>query len=136
MRKRTPDTFIALLVGFAAAIAGETLAACACDQPTQPTPSMIAIDLTNINAEGLRGSATGLRAVHYEFCTPAVEQHTAELRSIDPTLQFMPGSRGRVGCVGEQVLVVGSTHQPAYRQILDRLAALHYVSRIVESFFE
>jgi hypothetical protein len=98
--------------------------------------SKIAIDLSNVNAEGLRGSGTGLRAVHYEYCIPTGQRHEAEVRSIDATAQFMRGSRGRIGCSSAQVLVLGNTHQPEYRQVLDRLAALPYVNRIMESFFE
>lgn len=113
-----------------------TLAACAPVPMTQPASSKIAVDLSGVNADGLRGPPTGLRAAHYEFCIPAGERYAAEVRSVDPTVQFMPGSRGRIGCSSEQVLVLGNTHQRAYRQVLDRLAALDYVGRIAESFFE
>jgi len=44
------------------------LAGCASAAPVSPK---IAIDLANVNAEGLRGPATGLRAVHFEFSIPA-----------------------------------------------------------------
>lgn len=100
-----------------------------------PSPR-IAIDLTNVNADGLRGPPTGLRAVHYEFCIPVGTHYAAEVRGIDPTAQLMTGSRGRIGCADGQVLVLGHTHQRAYRQVLDQLANLPYVARITESFFE
>lgn len=96
----------------------------------------IAIDLADVNAEGLRGPADGLRAVHYEFCIPAREDTAAEVRGIDPAARIMGGSRGRIGCDTAQALVTGNTHQAGYREILDRLAALPYVARIEESFFE
>ena len=111
-------------------------AACACGRPAEPVSSRVAVDLGNVNAEGLRGGPGALRAVHYEFCIPADERHAAEIRAIDPTAQLMPGSRGRIGCPKAQTLVVGSTHQPGYRQVLDRLVARPYVARIVEAFFE
>lgn len=105
--------------------------------PPAPAPSRkIAVDLANVNAEGLRGAPTGLRAVHYEFCVPAGERYAAEVRSIDSTVRLMPGSRGRIGCANGQVLVLGSTYQPAYRRTLERLAALDYIDLIIESFFE
>lgn len=118
---------------FAAMVAWVTLTACA---PAPPASPKLAIDLTNVNAEGLRGPAAGLRAVHYEFCIPAEERYAAEIRGIDVTAQFQRGSRGRIGCTSGQTLVLGSTHQRGYREVLDRLAALPYVSRIQESHFE
>lgn len=109
------------------------LAGCTSAPPVLPK---IAIDLANVNAEGLRGPATGLRAVHYEFCIPSGEWHAAEVRRIDATAQFQRGSRGRIGCSSGETLVLGNTHQHGYREVLERLAALPYVSRIQESHFE
>jgi hypothetical protein len=111
-------------------------AACASGQPAAPVSSRVAVDLGNVNAEGLRGGPGALRAVHYEFCIPADERHAAEVRAIDPTARLMGGSRGRIGCLSGQMLVLGYTHQPGYRQVLERLAALPYVERIIETHFE
>jgi hypothetical protein len=105
--------------------------------PVQQVPSpKVAIELANVNAEGLSGPATGLRAVHYEFCIPASGRHASEVREIDPTAQLMPGSRGRIGCADGEILVLGNTHQRHYRSTLERLAARPYVTRIVESHLE
>jgi hypothetical protein len=112
------------------------IAGCASVSNPQPHSSKIDVDLANVNSEGLRGPPDGLRAVHYEFCIPAGEYRAEEVRSIDPTAQFMPGSRGRIGCARDQILVVGNTHQRSYRQVLERLAALEYINRIRENFFE
>jgi hypothetical protein len=109
------------------------LAACAAAAPMSPK---IAIDFTNVNAEGLRGPANGLRTVHYEFCIPAAERYEAEVRGIDATARFHRGSRGRIGCSRDEILVLGSTHQSGYREVLNRLAALPYVTRIQETHFE
>ena len=109
---------------------------CASVSNPQARSSKIDVDLGNVNSEGLRGPPDGLRAVHYEFCIPAGEDNAEEVRSIDPTAQFMPGSRGRIGCATGQILVVGSTHQRSFREVLERLAALEYVNRIAENFFE
>lgn len=111
-------------------------AGCASAAPSGQVSSKVAMDLSGLDAEGLRGPADGLRAAHYEFCVPSGSQFTREVGAIDPTARFMPGSRGRIGCGKEAVLVTGSTHQRDYRQVLDRLAALPYVRRIEESFFE
>ena len=112
------------------------IAGCASVSNSHPLSSKIDVDLGNVSSEGLRGPPDGLRAVHYEFCIPAGEDRAEEVRNIDPTAQFMPGSRGRIGCARDQILVVGSTHQRSYRRVLERLAALEYVNRIVENFFE
>ncbi|HKA42882.1 MAG TPA: hypothetical protein VKF40_12915 [Burkholderiales bacterium] len=107
--------------------------ACSSGHPASPK---ITFDLTRLDAEGLTGGPGALRALHYEFCIPAGEPHAAEVRGVDATAQFMPRSRGRIGCTTEQVLVVGSTHQPGYRHVLERLAALSYVQRIEQAYFE
>ena len=106
------------------------------DATAEGTSPQIEIDLGGVNEEGLRGPPTGLRAVHYEFCIPAGQRYAAEIRGIDPTVQLMPASRGRIGCTNRQVLAVGNTHQHGYRDVLERLAALPYITRIAGSFFE
>lgn len=109
------------------------LSACAA---VQSPSARIQVDLSGVNAEGLRGPSNGLRAVHYEFCIPAGETYKSEVGRIDATAEFMPNSNGRIGCRTGEVLVVGNTHQPGYQQVLDRLASLSYIERIVEAHFE
>jgi hypothetical protein len=118
---------------FTATLSFWLLSACAA---VQPPSAEIQIDLSGVNAEGLRGPSNGLRAVHYEFCIPAGETYKSEVVRIDASAVFMPDSRGRIGCRAGEVLVVGNTHQPGYRQVLDRLASLPYIERIVEAHFE
>ena len=72
----------------------------------------------------------------YEFCIPNTPDHKAVVKAIDPTVEFQCGSRGRIGCTKEQCLCIGSTHQPGFRDVLARLAALPYVEEIRECFFE
>jgi len=108
----------------------------ASEATAERTSPKIEIDLAGVNEAGLRGPPTGLRAVHYEFCIPAGERYATEVLGIDPTLQLLPKSRGRISCTNRQLLAVGSTHQEGYREVLERLAALPYITRIVESFFE
>jgi hypothetical protein len=57
-------------------------------------------------------------------------------RAIDYTIQFMPGSRSRIGAGRQECLCIGSTHQKNFRQALPALAALLFVPRIIESQFE
>ena len=114
-----------------------------CTHRTQPAPAddpavwrKIKIDFKNLDAEGLSGPASGKVAVHYEFCIPADEKHWKTVQAIDPTAQKYPGSSGRVGCGGGTWLVIGSTHQKNYRRVLYDLAALSFVQRIEETFWE
>jgi hypothetical protein len=119
-----------------------SVAVCACGtDPAGPalTPAQrdkIALDLSTLDERGLRGPPSGLRSISYEFCIPANERYATEVQRIDPTLELMRGSRGRIGCTKNQYLCVGQTRQRGYRQVLEGLAALDYTSRIVESTFE
>jgi heat shock protein HslJ len=91
----------------------------------------IGFDLAAIDASGLTGPPAGQVAVAYEFCIPATAAHLAEVERLDPTVQVMPGSPGRIGCrPGAEVLCIGSTHQPDWRTVLQALAGLDYVARI------
>lgn len=116
------------------------LAACGTTPVDPPLGSAqrekIALDLAALDDRGLRGPPNGLRSMSYEFCIPANERYAAEVQRIDPTVEIMRGSRGRIGCTKNQYLCVGSTGQRGYRHVLERLAALDYTSRIVESTFE
>ncbi|MEJ2483730.1 MAG: hypothetical protein P8049_11625 [Gemmatimonadota bacterium] len=97
---------------------------------------IISFELDRIGDDGLIGPPDGRRSVMYEFCVPADSARTAEVRAIDPSLELYPASRGRAECSDAQILCVGSTHQPGWRAILERLAALDYVTRIDEVVWE
>ena len=96
----------------------------------------IALDLQSIDRDGLRGPADGKVAVSYEFAIPNTERCKAQVKTIDPTVEFMPGSQGRIRAPKTGCLCIGSTHQPNYRDVLSRLAELPYIERIVECHFE
>jgi hypothetical protein len=98
--------------------------------------AVIAFDLAGIDQNGLIGPEDGKRAVDYEYCIPNDSNAAAEVRAIDPSARIMAGSRGRIGCMSEQLLVLGNTHQPGFRRVLHRLAELPYVQRIEQAFFE
>jgi hypothetical protein len=97
---------------------------------------VITFDLDPINEDGLIGPPNGLRSVMYEFCIPSDSASADEVLSIDPSLQLQTGSPGRIGCTDEQTLCIGDTHQSDWKAILERLAALEYVTRIDRSFME
>lgn len=112
-------------------------------QPTQPQPAetpmpepsaKITFDLSELSEEGLTRESP--RAIDYEFCIPATAAHEAEVQAIDPSMQLMRHSRGRIGCRPNQVLCIGNTHQANWREILSALAALDYVERIDQTFWE
>ena len=94
------------------------------------TIAKVGLDLSRLDGQGLAGPPDGKVALGYEFCIPAGAAYADEVRSIDPSLELMPGSRGRLGCGPGEVLCVGSTHQPDWRGVLGRLAALAYVDSI------
>lgn len=102
---------------------------------TEPAQKIL-LDLRDVNEQGLRGPADGLRAVSYEYCIPDTDAAVRQVRSIDATLQVLGHSPGRAGCKRSELLCLGSTHQKNFRQVLQRLAALDYVREIREAFFE
>lgn len=93
-------------------------------------------DLSRLDDDGLYGAADALRALDYEFCIPDAPRFRVEVGAIDPSARFLDKSPGRIGCGPAKVLVLGNTHQPAYREILSRLGALPYVDRIIPAWFE
>lgn len=92
--------------------------------------------LCDLDSSGLIGPEGGKRALDYEFCIPEGAAFEADVRAIDTTAQFMPGSPGRIGCRPDQVLVLGNTHRPDFAFVLQALAELPYVERIQQAFFE
>jgi len=106
------------------------------DSPVDVNLQKIEFNMAQLDAAGLRGPADGKVALSYEFCIPHTEACLAEVKSIDPTVQFMAGSPGRIGAGKGQCLCIGSTHQPNYRGVLLKLVNLPYVSRIIECHFE
>jgi len=117
------------------------MAACSAVGPVHPSgedsvSEKIHLDLSRLNEDGLYGPPNGLRALSYEFCIPARQDFADDVRAIDHTIQIYPANRGRIGCTNEQYLSVGSTHQPRYRMVLNRLAQLEYVARIDPSYAE
>lgn len=118
-----------------------TIAACVASGTAPPGDEhelmpKIRFDLAGLDERGLYGPPDGLRALSYELCIPARRQAVDEVRAIDPTIQIYQGSRGRIGCTSDQYLSIGSTHQPDFRAVLQRLAALDYVTRIDPSYAE
>jgi len=104
------------------------------DAAPAPLPK-IELDLTKLDAGGLRGPQGGKVSVSYEFCIPNTAKCKAAVKAIDPKVRFMPGSRGRIGAGKDECLCVGETRAD-YRTVLKRLADLPYIKRIIECHFE
>lgn len=100
------------------------------------TPAVIGFDLGRLDDRGLQGPPDGLRSLDYEYCIPEGAAYRAQVIAIDPSARVLPGSRGRIGCLPGQVLVLGNTHQPGFRQVLKALSELSFVEHIAECFFE
>ena len=100
------------------------------------TMAKVEIDLNALDHEGLRGPADGKVAVSYEFAIPNTEECKIAVRKIDPSVEFMPGSKGRVGAGDGKCLCIGSTHKQSYRVVLRSLSELPFVDRIMECHFE
>lgn len=100
------------------------------------TPDKIRFPLAGIRADGLAGPPDGLVSIDYEFLVPADPVVIAEVRAIDPSLRVSMESRGRVGRGEGQALCLGNTHQPGWRQVLERLAARPDVGEIRRNFAE
>ncbi len=113
------------------------LAGCSDPQPAPRDPrAKIGIDLDTLDADGLRGPPDGKVAVDYEFAIPDTPAAREAVRRIDPSVEFMPGSRGRIGAQPGECLCVGSTHQPRHREILLTLARRPEIARIIECHHE
>ena len=100
-----------------------------------PPLKKIEIDLSVLDANGLRGPADGKVSISYEFCIPNTEKCKAEVSKIDNTVQFSHGSPGRIGATKDQFLCIGSTGKN-YKKVLSALAELPYIKRIIECHFE
>lgn len=104
-----------------------------CGSNRRDAYAKVAFDVAALDAEGLAGPPSGKRAVDYEFCIP--EAREAEVKAIDPTVRTQKAP-GRSGCGAGELLCIGTTHQKNHAQVLARLAALDYVTRISECYYE
>ncbi len=120
------------------ATCGLLLLAIACSDRAERSDPLagVEINLDTLDEDGLRGPPDGKVAVAYEFTIPDRDDCRAEVRRIDPSVRFMPGSPGRIGAGDGECLCVGSTHQRDHQRVLESLIGLPYVDRIIECHFE
>jgi hypothetical protein len=112
-----------------------TIAGCTADAYRREREK-IEFEMYEIDDRGLEGPPGGKRRVAYEFCIPSRKDYVTQVRVIDPSLQLFPTVPGRAGCTTEQILAIGHTASPQWRERIERLAALRYVKRILRSDFE
>jgi hypothetical protein len=122
--------WLALWAWFTLAVAGPNLEAVGAATPA------LGLDLSPLSEDGLYGSGEGRRALDYEFCIPQGGEPWAQVSVIDPSAKAMAGSRGRIGCGPDQVLVLGNTHQPGFAAVIHALARLPFIRRIEPVWFE
>lgn len=115
-------------------LAAVLLVACAAVPPAQP--AKVRFDLSGIRADGLAGPPSGLVSIDYEFVVPAEPAKLAEVQRLDPSLRVSLTARGRIGRKDGQALCTGNTQQRDWRGVLERLAALDYVTEIRRCFWE
>lgn len=107
----------------------------ASDKQTQS--DKINFDLSKFDNEGYRTAPDGSKSsAHYEFCIPASDSVLAEILSIDPDAGVMKGSKGRSGCSDKEWLVVSPTRKAGFKDIIKKLAALQYIRKISETYWE
>ncbi|MGD1859516.1 MAG: hypothetical protein ACFB0E_06040 [Leptolyngbyaceae cyanobacterium] len=90
----------------------------------------IRFDLDQLDEFGLYDLDDERRSLSYEFCVPNNLQAIQAVQDIDPTLMIYLYSPGQVNCGEMQVLAIGETHQPNYREVLLNLASLDSIDRI------
>ncbi len=128
-------TFAARVSGLALLAVAMFAAGCTADAYRREREK-IEFDMAEIDDRGLEGPPGGRRRVAYEFCIPSRQDYITQVRVIDPSLQLFPTVPGRSGCTTEQILAIGHTAAPQWRERIERLAALRYVKRILRSDFE
>ena len=92
-------------------------------------------DLSVLDDSSLYGPVDGLRPLDYELCIPERPDTVARVRSVNKSVT-MQGARGRIGCNPSELLCIGNTHQPGFRQVLAARSRLSYMARIDQAFFE
>ncbi len=108
----------------------------ACASVPAPSSAKIRFPLDGIRADGLSGPASGLVSIDYEFCVPADPRVLEEIKRLDPSVKISLVARGRIGRREGQALCLGNTHQPAWRSVLERLAARPDIAEIRRCYFE
>ena len=104
--------------------------------PELPAVRKIQFDLDQLDEAGLYGLDDGTRSLSYEFCVPNDLHTIRTVQDIDPTVIIYLQSPGRIGCSPLEVLAIGETYQPNYRDVLTTLASLDAIESIEQFWGE
>ncbi|NER81790.1 MAG: hypothetical protein F6K42_19950 [Leptolyngbya sp. SIO1D8] len=96
----------------------------------QDTTYKIQFDLDQLDEYGLYGSDGNKQSLSYKFCIPHDPPMLRTVQDIDPTLILYLQSPGLTGCRRNEMLAIGHTQQPNYREVLTNLTQLETVERI------
>jgi hypothetical protein len=88
-------------------------------------PELCALSDTPRDGSGVAGGGLA-----YMFCIPDNALTRSQVARIDPSVRFDDTPRGKRHCGSRGVLCIGTTHQPSFKAVLDRLARLPYVNAI------
>lgn len=121
------------LSAWALALLLPLLAATCPSRATRAFFSKVRFDVSAIDERGLRN---GEVAVDYEYCIPADKQSLDQVRAIDPNVRCLESATGRIGCSKSEWLCISSTHDPAWKDRLGRLASLPFIREFRQVFYE
>ncbi|MBE7380222.1 MAG: hypothetical protein F6J95_002285 [Leptolyngbya sp. SIO1E4] len=105
-------------------------------QSTEDLFNKIQFDLDQLDEFGLYLSETGKKSLSYAFCVPHNRSMIRTIQAIDPTVIFYLQSSGQAGCNRGEMLAIGHTRQPNYREVLTNLTQLDDVERIEQAWSE
>ena len=100
---------------------------------TQNDINKIQFNYTSVENTGLKHEGVNL---DYEFCIPARDAYAKKVLHIEPRAQILQKSKGRSGCSDSEWLVIIANHDDAWKKKLFDIAALSFVERIKETFYE
>ncbi|MBM4163878.1 MAG: hypothetical protein FJ222_05500 [Lentisphaerae bacterium] len=106
------------------------LAAGCVQQPVRSEILVIDPQLCALSDTPRDGSDVAGGGLAYMFCIPDNALTRSQVARIDPSVRFDDTPRGKRHCGSRGVLCVGTTRQPSFKAVLDRLAGLPYVNAI------
>ncbi len=73
-------------------------------------------------------------ALDFEFCIPPSAR--SEVLGIFPEISFYPHSPGRIACSEEELLSIGNSLAPGFKEKLAQLGELSYIKRFARTYWE
>ncbi len=112
------------------AAVGSVLVFSGCQLPPLRTEILV-VDPVLCALSDTTGDAGGAESgIDYMFCIPNNPIARSQVGMIDQTVRFDEGPRAKDICGDQAVLCIGSTNQPRFKSVLDRLSKLPYIKKI------